>query len=785
MKRIVTILISVWIFFGTQAQESPRIGLVLSGGGADGLAHVGMLKALEEHGIYPTHITGSSMGALIGGLYASGYTPEEMEAFFKSETYLKMVNGQTEEKYIYEWSGSNVDPSIVSLSFAKDSIFKAKLPTNLINPSAIDFELMARFAAASENADYNFDSLFIPFRCVASDIYTKQTVTFDSGSVATAVRASMSYPFFIKPLLVDDVLLFDGGLYNNFPADIMCEAFNPTYIIGSKVASNGPPPNEDDLYSQVRALLVNETSFDVNCIENVIIEPSVNFGVFEFENASEAIDSGYYATIKRMPELKSMVFGIDINYTGINEAVFSDSKIFEKKREQYRSRLQEVFIKEVKVDGLNKNQAKYVEKILFKKSRKANGLLLEQAKTNFFRLVENKKVAGAYPEMGYDTAQEGFIWLNKVKVQNDVSIKFGGNFGSRPISSGYAGVQYNRLAGWGLEAEGSAQFGKLYAAGHARVRFDIPSRIPLYIEPSITFHRWDYFESRFNTLFTDNIPSFVVTQEQIAGITSGVPIGNRGVLGGRFNYYRFNDEYYQSKSFTPGDTVDQSRFEGFSLGIFYNQNNLNHKQYPTSGKRIRISSLLVRQTEEYTPGSTSLDSSLLVEDQEWLQIKLELENYFNLSKRIKIGLEATGFYSSQPLFNNYTSSIIRANAYQPTPDSKTLFLESFRANQYVAGGIKFVYKFSKNWQARLEGYIFQPYQAINKEQLSRDGQYGDPFEVRHTIANGTLVYDSPIGPFSASVNYYYNNTQVSPGEENPVTFLFNYGFILFRDRALH
>lgn len=785
MKRIINILVFLWISLALPAQENPKIGLVLSGGGADGLAHVGMLKALEEHGIYPTHITGSSMGALVGGIYASGYTPQEMEAFFTSDVYLKMVNGEPEEKYAYEWSGSKTDPSIVSLSFAKDSTLKAKLPTNLINPAAIDFELMERFAATSANANYNFDSLFIPFRCVASDIYTKQTVTFDSGNLATAVRASMSYPFFIKPVRVNGVLLFDGGLYNNFPADIMCEAFNPDFIIGSKVATNGPPPNEDDLYSQVRALLVNETSFDVNCIENVVVEPSVNFGVFEFENAQAAIDSGYNATLRRMPELKSMVFGVDVDYSGIQNALFSNKDAFEKKRMTYRNSLQEVFVKEVQVGGLDKNQTNYVEKVLFKKSKKANGIVLSQAKNNYFRLIENKKISGAYPELFYNPSIEGYTWKNRVKAQSDISLKFGGNFGSRPISSGYAGVQYNRLAGWGLEAEGSAQFGKLYAAGHGRVRFDIPSEVPVYLEPYITFHRWDYFESRYNTLFTDNIPSFIVTQEQIAGLTSGVPIGNRGVLGGTFNYYKFNDEYYQSKSFTPGDTVDQSKFEGFSLGVFYNQNNLNHKQYPTGGKRIRLSGRIVRQTEEYTPGSTSLDSFMVFEDQEWVQFKLEFENYFNVSKRFKMGIEGTGFYSTQPFFNNYTSSIIRANAYQPTPDSRTLFLESFRANQYLAGGIKLIYKFSKNWQARLEGYIFQPYQAIDKEQVLRRAQYGEPFDVRHTIANTTIVYDSPIGPFSASVNYYYNNTQVSPGEENPVTFLFNYGFILFRDRALY
>ncbi|MCB0786375.1 MAG: patatin-like phospholipase family protein, partial [Flavobacteriales bacterium] len=128
----------------------------------------------------------------------------------------------------------------------------------------------------------DLDSLFVPFRCVASDITAQVPVTFDQGDLAQVVRASMSYPFYFKPIRVNGHLMMDGGLYNNFPSDVMYDAFLPDLIIGSNVGYNAPPPSEDDLLSQLRAMMQERTDYSVKCENGIVIEPQTLPTLFDF-----------------------------------------------------------------------------------------------------------------------------------------------------------------------------------------------------------------------------------------------------------------------------------------------------------------------------------------------------------------------------------------------------------------------------------------------------------------------------------------------------------------------
>src|SRR5690606_10275170 len=129
----------------------------------------------------------------------------------------------------------------------------------------------------------NFDSLMIPFRCVASDIEQKEEFIFDGGDLTQAVRASLAYPFYLKPLKWEDRILFDGGLYNNFPTNIMKDAFNPDITIGSLVASKLEEPNEDDLISQVKNMVIWKQEFYIDKSAGILIEPdAVDVSLFDY-----------------------------------------------------------------------------------------------------------------------------------------------------------------------------------------------------------------------------------------------------------------------------------------------------------------------------------------------------------------------------------------------------------------------------------------------------------------------------------------------------------------------
>ena len=148
-----------------------------------------------------------------------------------------------------------------------------------------------------------------------------------------------------------------------------------------------------------------------------------------------------------------------------------------------------------------------------------------------------------------------------------------------------------------------------------------------------------------------------------------------------------------------------------------------------------------------------------------------------------MGVYAEGAYSTQELFKNYTASILKAPAFQPTPDSKTLFLESFRAYQYLAFGHKFIINIMDNLDWRFEGYIFQPFRAIVKQE-NKTASFGKDFDKRYLIGTSALVYHTPLGPLSVSVNYYHNVPEVALADRSPFTFLFHFGYILFNRKAL-
>ncbi len=192
-----------------------KVGLVLSGGGASGIAHIGVLKALEENHIPVDYITGTSIGALVGSLYAIGYSPAQIEEMVKTEKFRNFTQGIIDPRYAYYFKRNDDDASWISLKL--DTAIINALPTNVISPVAMDFGMMELAGAGAAAASYNFDSLFVPFRCVASNVEQKQSVVFRKGDLAQAVRASMSYPFYIRPIKIDGKwqgqTLFDHSIF--------------------------------------------------------------------------------------------------------------------------------------------------------------------------------------------------------------------------------------------------------------------------------------------------------------------------------------------------------------------------------------------------------------------------------------------------------------------------------------------------------------------------------------------------------------------------------------------
>ena len=308
MRRIVTslLLLCLCSFFS----HGQKVGLVMSGGGAKGAAHIGVIKALEENGIPIDYITGTSIGSIVGSLYAMGYTPDEMLELFLSEQFGYWQTGTVEEEYNYYFRQPSLRPDFAHFSIDMSDSLQIKanfLPQSLVNPIQMNQAFMGLFAQATAKAIWNFDNLFVPFRCVASDIYSKKAIVFRNGDLGEAVRASMSFPFVFPPVWKDSVPLFDGGIYDNFPVGPMKEAFNPDFIFGSAVAGANQKPSEN-LYNQLETMVMQKTEYEVDEEDGMMIHFTFqNISLLDFQKGTELMKIGYDQTIELMDSIKTRI----------------------------------------------------------------------------------------------------------------------------------------------------------------------------------------------------------------------------------------------------------------------------------------------------------------------------------------------------------------------------------------------------------------------------------------------------------------------------------------------
>jgi NTE family protein len=195
----------------------PRIGLVLSGGGARGLAHVGVLKVLEREGIAIDAIAGTSMGAIIGGLYASGMSAEQLEAALLKVRWEQVFAARVERPYLSQRRKEEdfEISSIIELGLRQGEL---QLPLGAISGRGLE-SLLRHYTLRVSQVD-QFDALPIPFRAVATDMETGQPVVMSAGDLALAMRSSMSVPGVFAPTEKDGRILGDGGLVNNLPVDV-------------------------------------------------------------------------------------------------------------------------------------------------------------------------------------------------------------------------------------------------------------------------------------------------------------------------------------------------------------------------------------------------------------------------------------------------------------------------------------------------------------------------------------------------------------------------------------
>ncbi len=769
MKRSFATILFLLHFFTASAQ---KVGLVFSGGGAKGLAHIGVLKALEENNIPIDYVVGTSMGGIVGGMYASGYSPSEIEEIALSSDFQNWVDGSFKNNYRYFFSKKPENPSFLTAKLQVDTGFNFKLRSNLINDVPLNFALLELFGQASVNARDDFDNLLVPFRCIVADVLSQEMIAVSKGNLPEAIRGTFAVPLVYRPVKVNGKYVFDGGLYNNFPVDVLKKDFQPDYIIGSNVSSkifnDYPKENDEKLMNRFLVYMFLSKSDSTAIGKNgAYIQPDLaGFSTTNFSPVAELIKKGYDATMADMDNIKK-----SLTRRISNEALLQ-------KRAEFRNRRSTLEFDEVIATGVNSKQKKYVETVI--NSSITKNPTIEQLKPGYYKLVADDNFETVYPRIKPQSNTDSYDFELQVQRQKNFKLDFGGAISTRPISNAYVGLQYNYLRINSYTFSANFYSGGFYESAQGMTRMDVPGRLPFYLEAEFTYNHWNYFNK--SQIFIENVdPTFIEQSDRKTALKLGIPLSNNGKLELQTGFISFEDKYSPNQRFQFGDILDQNSYHGFMASLNFSKNLLNRRMYASTGSSFQVGINIYNGTESYIPGNIFRDEvsfnplTARRESRNWFKAKLSREQYPFHTKRHSFGYLTELVISNKPAFSTYKSTLLSAPAFYPLQDSKSLYLEKFRANTYGALGFKNVFKMTKNLDARAEFYIFQPMEEFELNRLQSVG-YGKFFAKSYLAATAGLVFHTLVGPVSLSFNHYDD-------DKKRFGVMFHAGFLIYNKRS--
>ena len=310
MKIILTILFSIFSIINLCAQQvplRPKVGLTLSGGGAKGLAHIGILKAIDSAGLKIDYITGTSMGAVLGALYAVGYSGSEIEKICRNMDWDALFSNQIPLQALSMEEKNQYSRFALDLPYINKKI---KLNTGLIEGQELSIKLSELFFHVFNIK--NFDHFPIPFKCMATDLETGKLVVLDTGNIVTALRASMAIPSIFTAVNIAEKRLVDGGLVRNFPVKNVKE-MGADITIGSNVS--GGLSTKDRISNPIDVILqmaffkeADDFKEEIPLTNHYIYMPLRKYNMGSFGSTNEIIQVGketgnsYYQQFKNLAD---------------------------------------------------------------------------------------------------------------------------------------------------------------------------------------------------------------------------------------------------------------------------------------------------------------------------------------------------------------------------------------------------------------------------------------------------------------------------------------------------
>ncbi len=785
------------LFAQTKKQNSSRpasggVALVMSGGAAKGITHIGVIQALEENNIPIDYVAGTSMGAIVASLYAIGFTVDEMKAILLSKEFDQWQTGDIapEDRYFYRQGEQT--PALVNFSarlgtrmhwdkktqsdinlhdvdqHQPRSFIPNLLPTSVRNPRMARLGMIGLYGPPNAVAGGDFNKLMVPFRAVASDVNNQKAVVLRDGDLGDAVRASMSYPFLFSPVTIDGTPLYDGGIFDNFPVDVAQRDFRPGYIIGSNVSKNPEKATDQDPFALLSNMIIRETDYSVPEQKGILFNFSwEKINSWDFNQVEPLVKLGYDSTMAHIEEIKRAV---KKRRTPEEVAL---------RRDMFKSQMPELVFSHLDITGLNEDQETYLHSF-FHRDQDAP-ISYEEFREGYFQLLSDEAISEVIPHVTYDKKSQEYTLHVQVRTRDQLRLSLGGNITTASPLQAYVRFQYQDLFRFPVTAWFDAQIGNTYNAASLGTRVDFNPRF--YLKAKIVTQQFDYMSDARFYYFAQHTLHFR-QRETYMKISTGFPITQKASISVGVGSAYMHDYYSQSKAAAMRDSIqDDSEYTLLNTFLRFEGNTLDHQMYPTTGQRWYFTAQLPfgwQTSHSVTYPWTEVDAKF----DWWGELRGHWDGYFRLAKYFSLGAEVEAVYSHRPLLSNYTATQLQMPHFAPTLHSKLVFNSAFSANQYVAAGLKPIFMITDNWQIRLEAYGFAPMRRVN--WIHTEENYNKPyyekqwFDVFHTgaiLVESAMVYTFPRGAASVFTNWYstpWKNWNVGV----------NVGILLFKERFL-
>jgi len=573
MKKQIfsTLVLSMCLLlpFSLYSQEQrKKVGVVLSGGGAKGMAHIKALKVIEEAGIPIDYIAGTSMGAIVGGLYAIGYTPEQLDSMVRKQNWTFLLSDRIKRSAMSLTDRERSEKFIVSIPFTKSpkdaassgGIIKGQNLANLFSDLTMGY-----------HDSINFDKLPIPFACVAANVVNGEQIIFHNGILSTAMRASMAIPGVFTPVRQDSMVLVDGGIVNNYPADVV-KAMGADVIIGVDVQNALKKADKLNSAPDILGQIVDITC-QSNHEKNVdLTDTYIRVNVDGYSSASftpAAIDTlmrrGEEAAKAQWNSLLALKkkIGISDNYVPKRHGPYSSL-----------SNVRTIYVTDISFSGVEADDKKWLmKKCNLKENSNITTQQIEQA---LYQLRGSQSYSSASYTLT-DTP-EGYHLNFLLQAKYEKRINLGIRFDSEEIASllinGTADLKTHIPSRLSL----TGRLGKQYAA---RIDYTLEPMQQRNFNFSYMFQYndiniYEEGERAYNTTYKYHLAEFGFSDVWYKNFRFG--------LGFRCEYYKYKDFLFKKPEFI-GLDVESEHFLSYFAQVHYNTYDKGY--FPSKGSDFK------------------------------------------------------------------------------------------------------------------------------------------------------------------------------------------------------